>query len=97
VLYHGVKATGGGVLYRIGALLLDRQDPAKVLGYTPHFIFGPATEYERIGDVPNVVFPCGLVEEPGKRIRMYYGCADTCIAVAEAGIEDILGLCTERV
>jgi predicted GH43/DUF377 family glycosyl hydrolase len=95
VLYHGVRATGGGVLYRIGAMLLDRQDPARVLGYTPHFLFGPATEYERIGDVPNVVFPCGLVEEPGKRIRMYYGCADTCIAVAEAGIEEIVRLCSE--
>jgi predicted GH43/DUF377 family glycosyl hydrolase len=97
VLYHGVRATGAGVLYRIGALLLERQDPTKVLGYTPHFIFGPETEYERIGDVPNVVFPCGLVEEPGKRIRMYYGCADTCIAVAEASIEEIVRLCTEAV
>ncbi len=96
VLYHGVRTSGAGVLYRIGALLLDRQDPATVLGYTPHFIFGPATDYERVGDVPNVVFPCGLVEEPGGRIRMYYGCADTCIALAEADTEDIVRLCTER-
>jgi predicted GH43/DUF377 family glycosyl hydrolase len=97
VLYHGVRSTGAGVLYRIGALLLDRHQPEKILGFTPHFIFGPTMEYERIGDVPNVVFPCGLVMEPEQRIRMYYGSADTCIAVAEAGIEGIVRLCTERV
>jgi predicted GH43/DUF377 family glycosyl hydrolase len=97
VLYHGVRATGAGVLYRIGALLLDKNEPARVLGYTPHFIFGPETDYERIGDVPNVVFPCGLVAEPGQRIRVYYGCADTCIAMAEASVEDILSLCTARI
>lgn len=94
VLYHGVRQTGGGVLYRIGALLLELEDPSRLLGYSPYFIFGPETLYERVGDVPNVVFPCGVVVEPGQRLRMYYGCADTCIAVAEADIGDILRTCT---
>jgi len=96
-LYHGVRNTGGGRLYRIGAILLDLDDPARVYGYTPRFIFGPEELYERTGDVPNVVFPCALIREPDDTLRMYYGAADTCIAVAEARLKDVLRLCTRRV
>ncbi len=92
-LYHGVRETGSGKLYRIGALLMDLDRPEKVLGYSPHFIFGPREPYERTGDVPNVVFPCGLVLEKDHRVKMYYGAADTCIALAEASLEDILKCC----
>lgn len=93
-LYHGVRETAGGRLYRIGAMLLDLINPEKVLGYTPHFIFGPKESYERLGDVPNVVFPCGLILEKNGMIKMYYGAADTCIGVAETKLEDIIHLCT---
>ncbi len=92
VLYHGVRVTAAGRLYRIGAVLLDLEDPAKVVGFTPHFIFGPEEDYERTGDVPNVVFPCGQVLEPDGTLRIYYGAADTCIGVAEAKLEDIVEL-----
>nr|HID58552.1 glycosidase [Desulfobacterales bacterium] len=94
--YHGVKQTGSGRLYRIGALLLDLKNPEQIVGYTSHFIFGPEESYERTGDVPNVVFPCGVILEPDRTIKMYYGAADTCIALAEANLDDILGLCTTR-
>ncbi len=56
-VYHGVRETASGNLYRLGAILLDLKDPSKVIGRTPHFIFGPEEMYERTGDVPNVVFP----------------------------------------
>lgn len=92
-LYHGVRETASGRLYRIGAMMLDLDDPSQINGYTQYFIFGPEELYERTGDVPNVVFPCGLVMEPDNSIKMYYGAADTCIAVAEAKLEDILNLC----
>ena len=92
-LYHGVRETASGRLYRVGALLLDLNDPARILGQTSHFIFGPEELYERTGDVPNVVFPCGLVLESDNTVKMYYGAADTCIAVAEAKLDDILSLC----
>ena len=92
-LYHDVHETAAGHLYRVGALLLDRNDPSSVIGYTPHFIFGPEELYERTGDVPNVVFPCGTILEPDNTLKMYYGAADTRIAVAEAKLEDILKLC----
>ncbi|HID24094.1 MAG TPA: glycosidase [Planctomycetaceae bacterium] len=92
LLYHGVRVTAGGRLYRLGAALLDLDDPSRVIGFTPHFIFGPEEFYERTGDVPNVVFPCGHVIEPDGTLRIYYGAADTCIGVAEAPLEEIVEL-----
>ncbi len=92
-IYHGVKITPAGRIYRIGAMLLDLNKPENVIGYTSHFIFGPEADYERMGDVPNVVFPCGAILEDNGIIKMYYGAADTCIAVAEAYLYDIVELC----
>jgi len=90
VLYHGVRSTGAGTLYRVGAMLLDLEHPERVLGYASHFIFGPEETYERTGDVPNVVFPCGMIVEPDGKVKMYYGAADTCIGLAEAHLDDLL-------
>lgn len=95
VIYHGVRVTGSGRLYRIGAMLLDLADPSCVVGYAPHFIFGPEEMYERTGDVPNVVFPCGHVVEQDGTMKLYYGAADTCIGVAEARLEDVINLASE--
>jgi predicted GH43/DUF377 family glycosyl hydrolase len=92
-LYHGVRKTAGGRLYRIGALLLDSENPEKVIGNTPHFIFGPQESYERTGDVPNVVFPCGLILEDDGSVKMYYGAADTRIGLAEARLDDLISSC----
>jgi beta-1,4-mannooligosaccharide/beta-1,4-mannosyl-N-acetylglucosamine phosphorylase len=95
-LYHGVRETASGRLYRIGAMLLDLNDPSQIIGYTPHFIFGPEELYERTGDVPNVVFPCGIIVESDNTLKMYYGAADTCIAVAEAKLDVLLNLCSDK-
>ncbi|MBW1680616.1 MAG: glycoside hydrolase family 130 protein [Deltaproteobacteria bacterium] len=92
-LYHGVRETAGGKLYRMGVLLLDLHDPAKIVGYSPYFIFGPEEIYERVGDVPNVIFACGLLPEDDGTVKMYYGAADTCIALAEARLEDLVRIC----
>ena len=92
ILYHGVRETASGRLYRIGAMLLDLNDPSQVIGRTEHFIFGPEELYERTGDVPNVVFPCGIILEADNTLKMYYGAADTCIAVAETKLGDIMKL-----
>ncbi len=93
VLYHGIRETAAGRLYRIGAMLLDLKNPEVILGYCPHFIFGPEEPYERTGDVPNVVFPCGWILEPDGTVKMYYGAADTCIGIAEARLEDLIHVC----
>lgn len=92
-IYHGVRETGSGRIYRLGAFLLDFETPEKVIGCTPHFIFGPEAYYERTGDVPNVVFPCGAIIEDDGIMKMYYGAADTCIALAEASIDEIIRQC----
>lgn len=92
-LFHGVRETAGGKLYRIGAVLLELKNPEKVVGKSPHFIFEPQELYERVGDVPNVVFPCGLILEEDRTVKMYYGAADTCIGMAEARLDDLMQSC----
>ncbi len=93
VLYHGIRETAGGRLYRIGVMLLDLKNPELIVGVCPHFIFGPEEPYERTGDVPNVVFPCGWVAEPDGTVKVYYGAADTCIGLAEAHLADLISAC----
>lgn len=91
IIYHGVKHTPAGALYRGGLALLDLEDPRIVLRRGDEWVFGPEEQYELTGDVPNVVFPCGVVvDEPSGTLRMYYGAADTCIAMATAQLADLL-------
>ncbi len=78
-----------GDIYRVGMALLDLENPARVIRQAPGWILGPRAPYERIGDVPNVVFPCGYVLD-GDTLRLYYGAADTCVAVAEARLSELL-------
>lgn len=88
VLYHGVKKTAGGVIYRLGLVLLDLNDPTKVLRRSDQWIFGPRAHYEREGDVDDVVFPCGWIVDDDT-VRLYYGAADSCIALATAKLSDL--------
>jgi predicted GH43/DUF377 family glycosyl hydrolase len=91
MLYHGVRHTPGGCLYRLGLALLDLEDPRQVLRRSEEWVMAPETPYERHGDVNGVVFPCGWVlDEPTGMIRMYYGGADSCIALATAQVSDLL-------
>lgn len=83
ILYHGVRHTAGGCLYRLGLALLDLEDPRRVLRRSDDWVFAPEAPYERHGDVDDVVFPCGwILDKPSGDIRVYYGGADTCIALA---------------
>ena len=91
LLYHGVKDTVGGDIYRVGLALLDLDEPTRVLRRLPNWIFAPLASYERTGDVPNVVFPCGLVHDSGSdEVRLYYGAADSSICLATARLHDLL-------
>lgn len=91
LLYHGVRHTPGGCLYRLGLALLDLENPWQVLRRADEWIFSPEMPYERQGDVQGVVFPCGWILDPGTgTIRVYYGGADTCIALATTQLSDIL-------
>ncbi len=89
-IYHGTKMTSGGPIYRAGVVLLDLKDPSVVLARTDVPILAPRAEYERIGDINNVVFVSGSILEPDGTMKVYYGAADTSICVATAKIEDLL-------
>ncbi|MGI0131319.1 MAG: glycosidase [Thermoplasmata archaeon] len=91
LLYHGVKETVAGGIYRVGLALLDIDEPTRVLRRLPNWIFAPLASYERTGDVPNVVFPCGLLHDPGSdELRLYYGASDSSICLATARLADLL-------
>lgn len=91
LLYHGVRHTPGGCLYRLGLALLDLENPWQVLRRSDVWIFAPQMPYERQGDVNGVVFPCGwILDQASGVIRMYYGGADSCLALATARLDDVL-------
>jgi predicted GH43/DUF377 family glycosyl hydrolase len=91
VCYHGVRVTASGSIYRLGLALLDRDDPTTVLARGNEWVFGPHEVYERTGDVPDVVFPCGWVlRDDGDTVHLYYGAADSVVCVAEASLAAIL-------
>jgi predicted GH43/DUF377 family glycosyl hydrolase len=83
ILYHGVRTNVAGGLYRVGAALFDLEDPTKLIYRGSEWIFGPHTYYEMAGDVGMVVFPCGYtLGEDNDTINLYYGAADTSVALA---------------
>ncbi len=91
LVYHGVKQTVSGDIYRIGLALLDLEEPTRVLRRLPSWVLAPTAEYERTGDVPNVVFPCGLLHDAASdELRLYYGAADSTICLASARLRDVL-------
>lgn len=89
ILYHGVRTTASGSIYRLGLALLDLEDPTRLLTRSDEWVIGPEESYEIIGDVDKVVFPCGWVTE-GDELRLYYGGADKCIALATARVSEML-------
>ncbi len=89
-IYHGVKMTSAGPIYRIGTVLLDLDNPSKVVKRGSMPILSPRANYERIGDVPNVCFACGAVIDKDGGVKVYYGAADTSICVAQCALSQIL-------
>jgi predicted GH43/DUF377 family glycosyl hydrolase len=91
VIYHGVKQSCGGCIYRLGLALFELKNPELCLKRGNEWIFAPEESYEQHGDVGNVVFPCGYTIAPdGDAINIYYGSADTCIALATSSIKEML-------
>ena len=90
LLYHGVRRTTAGEIYRIGMALLDIEDPCRVLRRSEEWVFGPQKDYERIGDVSDVTFVTGaVVMEDTNHLYIYYGAADDKVAVAMADIDRV--------
>ncbi|MHC4646296.1 MAG: glycoside hydrolase family 130 protein [Planctomycetota bacterium] len=90
IFYHGVRMTTAGAIYRVGLALLDLDEPWKVLRRSSEWVLGPREEYERIGDVSDVVFPTGaVVNKETDQLNLYYGAADSTVAVATARLSEI--------
>jgi len=91
MLYHGVRQTAAGSLYRLGLALLDKEHPDRCVLRGDSWIFGPEASYEREGDVGYVAFPCGYtIGDDGDAINLYYGAADTSVALATGSIRACL-------
>lgn len=91
MIYHGVRQTAAGAIYRLGLALFDLQSPELCLKRGDDWIFGPREPYELHGDVDNVVFPCGYTIAPdGDTIRIYYGAADSSIGLATGSVSALL-------
>lgn len=86
MLYHAV---GSDKAYRIGVMMLDLEDPLKIIARAPDFILEPEEVYEKVGVVNNVVFPCGNVII-GDELFVYYGGADTVCCVATVKMRTII-------
>ena len=97
MVYHGVRQTASGSLYRLGLALFERDQPERCLLRGDSWIFGPEAPYEREGDVGNVAFPCGYtVAADGDALNLYYGAADTSIALATASLRELLAWLDEH-
>ncbi len=91
VIYHGVRQNAAGCLYRLGLALFDLHIPERCLKRGDEWFFGPEEPYEQDGDVGNAVFPCGYTIAPdGDTIHLYYGAADTSIALATSSVRAML-------
>jgi len=99
LIYHGVSKSHN--TYRVGAVLLDLNDPTIVISRSTDPIFAPKEDYEKIGVVNNVVFPCGMVVLPTRNIKhtvvgkeqylyIYYGGADKVVGVAKMKLSIII-------
>lgn len=97
VIYHGVRQNAAGCIYRLGLALFDLNNPEHCLKRGDEWVFGPAEPYELQGDVDKVVFPCGYtLGADGDTVNLYYGAADTSIALATGSVRAMLQWVGER-
>lgn len=89
LIYHGVHGSEVGLVYSACAALLDLEDPSKEIGRLDYPLFSPEYSWELFGDVNNVAFPTGAVQF-GDTLFIYYGAADSHIAVASLKITELI-------
>ena len=91
LFYHGVLESCCGYVYSMGAAILDIDKPWKVKYRAKPYLLSPQMPYECMGDVPNVVFPCAaLTDSDTGRIALYYGAADTVVALAFCQADEVV-------
>lgn len=97
MFYHGVLTSCNGFTYAMGAAILDKNEPWKVIHRADSFLLAPHETYELVGDVPNVVFPCAaLTDAETGRIAIYYGGADTVVGLAFTTVDETIKFIKEH-
>ncbi|MFC1726057.1 glycoside hydrolase family 130 protein [candidate division KSB1 bacterium] len=99
-IYHGIALHLASIfIYQAGVMLLDLKNPAKVISRCPYNILEPRELYELTGQVPNVVFPSGVIvedfdaegfAEPESKVLVYYGAADTSVCLATSTVKTLI-------
>jgi predicted GH43/DUF377 family glycosyl hydrolase len=93
-IIHGVFTPAGGTYYYIGAMLLDLDEPWKVIGKTNSYLMMPEEPWEQHGNCDNVIFPCGAIADYDKdQIRLYYGACDFAICLATGSLSETVDAC----
>jgi len=92
-IYHAVASTCSSNNYYLGAMLLDLNDPSKVIAAPKEFILAAEKDYECMGQTPNVVFTSGAVEMPDGTLNVYYGGADTRMCLAQSTVKELVDFC----
>lgn len=87
LVYHGVD---NRYVYRVGAALLDLDDPLRAIARTSRFLMEPEEEWEKVGVTPNVCFPTAALWQPGSELLVYYGGADRVVGLATADMDALL-------
>jgi predicted GH43/DUF377 family glycosyl hydrolase len=95
-VYHGVFPHSNGVNYAAGVMLLDLEQPWKVVARAKSPILFVEETYEMIGQVPDIVFPGAVIPEPDGSVRIYYGAADYVQCLATAELSDLIDACYNR-
>jgi predicted GH43/DUF377 family glycosyl hydrolase len=93
ILFHAIMNNCTTREYSVGAALLDLDEPWKVKHLAKHPVLYPEVDYEMIGLVEHVCFPCAKIIEPDGEVKLYYGGADTVQCVATAQLDDIIYAC----
>lgn len=103
-IYHGIARHFASGIYQAGVVLLDLNDPRRVIARSRCNILEPREAYEMVGQVPNVIFPSGVIVRdmsaagfalPSSEVNVYYGAADTVVGLAQTTIADLLRACED--
>ena len=95
--YHGVLTSCNGFTYSMGAMIVDKDEPWKVLHRADCYLLSPRETYEFVGDVPNVCFPCAaLADSETGKIAIYYGGADTVVGLAFTTVDETINFIKEH-
>lgn len=95
LIYYGVKVTSSGPIFRIGTVILEKDNPTKVVGRANIPILSPRMNYERVGDVPNIVYSNGAVLTEDGTLNIFYGAANSCICIGTTTINEVVANCVD--